>query len=244
MCLALIILFMGAFYYFPLLSTRSLDYQWATGLRQRGFIVSEESQRLLPLLNTYRGLVWALWFKLWLNFVLPVSALFSGLGFPLGSGATSGRLFTLSLPVSRRNAVFSHAAVCGGELTLLSLLASLPIPMIARLQGQWFSLKDAIIFALLAALGALTFSFFALLLSVTFENNLMITLIALIPLVILVLPLRWLYDLHPRWHISRLIAGEDYFTYGQIPWLGLLISLLVSITLLLISVQTLERRDF
>jgi hypothetical protein len=56
-------------------------------------------------------------------------------------------------------------------------------------------------------------------------------------------PLRFI-ESSPRWNINRLIAGDDYFLHGRIPWLALIVSLLVSASLLLIALRIFERRDY
>jgi hypothetical protein len=39
------------------------------------------------------------------------------------------------------------------------------------------------------------------------------------------------------------MAGESYFFHGRIPWLGLLISLVLSVVFMFAAVRIYERRD-
>lgn len=47
----------------------------------------------------------------------------------------------------------------------------------------------------------------------------------------------------PWWNILGVMAGESYFYHGQIPWPGLLISLILSAVFIFTAVRIYERRD-
>ncbi|MGH9769199.1 MAG: hypothetical protein ACREAB_17365 [Blastocatellia bacterium] len=127
-------------------------------------------------------------------------------------------------------------------LWLVAVGSSLLLPIISRLKGQWYSVKDVLIFASLSVLGALIFYFLTLLLMVIFDNGLKSLLFCLVVYAATLYPLRFI-ESSPRWHINRLIAGEDYFLHGQIPWFAVMVSLLVSGSLLFAAIRVFERRD-
>jgi ABC-type transport system involved in multi-copper enzyme maturation permease subunit len=203
-----------------------------------------ESER--NALNNYQGHTWALWFKLffnvlWADFavVLGAACLMTVFPWPLSQGAVS---FTFSLPASRRKVLLSQAAVGFGEMFLLALIPSLFLPLVARFQGQWFSWSDALIYALLMIFGGAVFFFFSFLLTVILGNWLAAFVMAeslVIALFLNSLP----FGTRPWWNILGVMAGESYFYQRQIPWLGLLISLILSAVFIFTAIRIYERRD-
>ncbi|MGH9839874.1 MAG: hypothetical protein ACREEM_13915 [Blastocatellia bacterium] len=157
--------------------------------------------------------------------------------------------FSFTLPVTRRKVLFSQAAVSFGILATLTLIASLLIPTIARFHGQWFSLKDAAVYALLIVVGGAAFFCFAFLLSVIFRNWLWPVAIA----VSLQAICFWFLaraEIHPMrteashwWGLFDVMTGKHYFYHGRIPWPGLLVSLTLAAMFLFTAVRIFERRD-
>jgi ABC-2 type transport system permease protein len=203
-----------------------------------------ESER--HALNNYQGHTWALWFKLFFNIlwadfavVLGAACLVTAFPWPPSQGAGS---FTFSLPVSRRKVLLSQAAVGFGEMFLIALIPSLFLPLVARFQGQWFSWSDALIYALLMIFGGAVFFFFSFLLTVILGNWLAAFVMAeslVIALFLHSLP----FGTRPWWNVLGVMAGESYFYHGQIPWLGLLISLILSAVFIFTAIRIYERRD-
>jgi hypothetical protein len=151
-------------------------------------------------------------------------------------------LFTLSLPVSRRKALLSQAAVGLGEMFLFALIPSLLLPIVARFHGQWFSWSDTLIYTLLTIFGGAVFFYFAFLLTVILSNWLVAFVLA--EAIVFALFLSFLsLGARPWWNILGVMAGESYFYHGQIPWLGLLISLILSAVFIFTAVRIYERRD-
>src|SRR5262245_39720841 len=231
------------------ISHTSPDPSWAGRLQRGAGSWNEETRQALPSLNSFQGQVWVFWFKLTLKFLLPYLAmcwatLIPGCASPwTGKRLDGGREFLLSLPVSRRRILLTQAAVGCGELWLVAVASSALLPIISHWKGQWYSVKDALIFASLSVLGALVFYFITLLMTVIFDNGFKSLLFGLVVYAVTLYPLR-LIESSPRWNINRLIAGEDYFLHGQIPWLTWVAGLLVSALLLFGAVRVFERRDF
>ncbi len=225
------------------------DSQWAGKLQRDAAGWNEETRQALPALIAFQGRVWALWFKGGMEFLLPYIAmvwatLAPGCANPwTGVKLDAARLFVLSLPVSRRRILLTQAAMNCLGLWLATAAASLLIPALAFWKGQWFSAGDALIFASLAVVGALVFYFLGLLMTVVFDSGLKSLLFCMAVFAVTLPSSRWV-ESHPRWHINRLLGGEDYFLHGQIPWLALIVCLLVSALLLFVTVRIFERRDF
>jgi hypothetical protein len=126
---------------------------------------------------------------------------------------------------------------------LVALLPSLLFPIIARFHGQWFSWRDTLVYTFLAILGSAVFFCFAFLLTVILGNYLVVFL--LVEVVVFALFVSFIrFGTRPWWNILGMMSGESYFYHGQIPWLGLLISLAVSALMMFAAVRIFERRDF
>src|SRR5215510_2621582 len=212
-------------------------------LLQRSVSLGESERHAL---NNYQGHTWALWFKLffnflWADFAVVLGAVCLGTAFPWPPSQGAGS-FTFSLPVSRRKVLLSHAAVGFGEMFLIALIPSLFLPLVARFQGQWFSWSDALIYALLMIFGGAVFFFFSFLLTVILGNWFAAFVMA-DAVVIGLFPHSLPFVTRTWWNILGVMAGESYFYHGQIPWLGLFISLILSAGFILTAVRIYERRD-
>jgi ABC-2 family transporter protein len=216
---------------------------WTARL-QRGESLSESEWQAL---NNYQGRTWALWFKMLLNLVWADIAVVMGASClmtvcPLMPSRDASGLFVFSLPVSRRKVLMSHAAVGFGEMFLAALLPSLLLPIVARFHGQWFSWSDTLIYTLLMIFGGAVFFWFAFLLTVILGN--WVVAFALVEAVVFAMFLSFLsLGARPWWNILGVMAGESYFFHGRIPWLGLLISLVLSVVFMFAAVRIYERRD-
>ena len=216
---------------------------WAARL-QRSVSLSESERQAL---NNYQGQTWALWYKqllnfIWADFAVVMGAVCLMTACPWIPSQGAAGLFTLSLPVSRRKVLLSQAAVGFSEMLLFALIPSLLLPIIARFRGQWFSWSDTMIYALLMISGGVVFFCFAFLLTVILGNYFVSFISVEAVVFALFLPFRSL-GTRSRWNILGVMAGESYFYHGQIPWLGLFISLILSAVFMFISVRIYERRD-
>lgn len=216
---------------------------WAARLQRSASLSESERQAL----NNYQGQIWALWFKwllifVWADFAVIMGAACLMTACPWMPSQSASRLFTFSLPVSRRKVLLSQAAVGFGEMFLAALLPSLLLPIIARFHGQWFSWSDTLIYTLLIIFGGAVFFSFAFLLTVILGNWIAALVVVEAVLFALILPFRP-FGARPWWNILGVMAGESYFYHGQIPWLGLLISLILSAVFIFTAVRIYERRD-
>jgi len=216
---------------------------WAKRLEQDTNLSKSELQAL----NNYQGQTWAVWFKLalcviWANLTVVLGAASLMTACPWASSQGASRLFTFSLPVSRRKILLSHAAVGFGEMFLAAFFPSLLFPIIARFQGQWFSWSDALIYALLATFGGAVFFCFSFLLTVILGN--WVVVLVMVEVVVMGLFFSYLsFGARPWWNILGVMSGESYFYHGQIPWRGLLTGVILSAVFMFAAVRIYERRD-
>jgi hypothetical protein len=223
--------------------------QWVSSLQEHAPNWSEDSRRLLPLLSSYQGYVWSLWFKLMLLIMWPSFALATGVTLVAAScpwmagGSGAAGLFTFSLPVSRRRVLLTHAALAAVEMVLLALLPSLMFPIVSRWIGGEVPFGSTVVYALLLALGGMVFPAFSFLLMAVFNNQWKVLTIGVAGAFALFFPIR-IAEEFPWWNVYHVMSGETYFRYGKIPWLGLLASLAVSAAMMFAAVRIYERRDF
>jgi hypothetical protein len=218
--------------------------RWAARLQRSASLSESERQAL----NNYQGQTWALWFKMllsfiWADFAVIIGAVCLMTACPWIPSQGAAGLFTFSLPVSRRKVLLLQAAVGFGEIFLAALLPSLLLPIIARFHGQWFSWSDTLIYTLLMLFGGAIFFCFAFLLTVILGNYVVAFLLAESVVFALYLPFAGSFGARPWWNILGVMAGESYFYHGRIPWLGLLISLILSAVFIFTAIRIYERRD-
>ncbi len=222
--------------------------KWTSSLQTRASRWSDASRQLLPLFSSYHGYVWSYWFKMILLIMWPVYAITMGATMVATScqsitGAPdSAGLFTFSLPVSRRKVLLTHAALVAVEMVLVALAPSLFFFILAYLVGGEVSFGKIVIHALLLSLSGMVFPAFSFLLSAVFNDQRKVLAIGIAVVLALFFPLRPVEEF-PWWNIYHVMSGETYFRYGQIPWLGLFASLVLSALMMLAVVRIFERRD-
>jgi hypothetical protein len=216
---------------------------WAARLQRNADLSESERQAL----NNFQGRVWTLWFKLLLTFIWADYAVIMGALCLMTScywvpSQCAAGLFTLSLPVSRRKVLLSQAMVGFSEIFLVALTVPLILPLIARYHGQSFSSKDALIYTLTMVFGGAVFFCSSFLLTVILNNYIM-AFILVEAVVIALFMLFQSYGARPWWNPLGVMAGESYFYHGQVPWIGLSISLILSAVFIFVAVRIYERRD-
>ncbi len=222
--------------------------QWFSSLQERAPNLSEDSQGLLPLLNSYQGYVWYNWFKLLLLIMWPTYAVMMGATLvaascPWMAGAPGAAgLFTFSLPVSRRRVLLTHAALVAVEMALVALVPSLMFPIALRLIGAGVSFGSTVVHALLLTLGGMVFISLSFLLNAVFNSQLIARAIGIAIVFALLFPIRPLEEF-PWWNVYHVMSGETYFRYGKIPWLGLLASLALWALMMTTAVRMYGQHD-
>jgi hypothetical protein len=190
--------------------------------------------------RTYRGYIWFQWFRQNLSQMGTLFAVLLGSGSLLSGSSGSGTMFTLSLPASRNRWLAARAAIGLGESLMLALIPALEIALVSPLIGQQYAIGDAVVHAACVfTVGAVFFSL-AFLLSTVFTDLWRPLLIACGTAVVLSLCESRL-DLNG---LFRVMSASTYFADGSIPWVGLLISAVMSAAMLYGASVNVARRDF
>jgi hypothetical protein len=205
-----------------------------SGILGRAIVESVAAER------TYRGYIWFQWFRQNLSQMGTLFAVLLGSGSLLSGSSGAGTMFTLSLPASRNQWLVARAAVGLGESLVLALIPSLEISLVSPLIGQQYGVADAVVHATcLFAVGSVFFSL-AFLLSTVFTDIWRPLLIACGMAVVLSL-CESRFDLNG---LFRVMSASTYFAAGSIPWIGLLISAVMSAAMLYGASRNVARRDF
>src|SRR5437867_1091552 len=141
----------------PLLpaTARAIDSADVNPLIRRAFEVQRE----------YRGFVWWQAFRQNLSQLGTLFAVLLGSGGLLSQGSGASALFTLSLPVSRRQLVGARAATGLAELLGLAVVPAVLISILSPLAGQHYSFASAIVHGVSLFAAASVFFSLALLFS-------------------------------------------------------------------------------
>jgi hypothetical protein len=156
---------------------------------------------------------------------------------------TSAAIFTLSLPVTRRQIVGIRAATGILEIVALAVLPSLAIALLAPAIGQRYAVADALVHGVCLALGGAVFFSLAFLLSTVWSDVWRPALLALGAAIVLGL-CEEVSSAAARYGIFHVMSAEEYFRAGHVPWTGLAITLSLSAVMLYGAARNIERRDF
>jgi len=196
----------------------------------------------IELERDFRGFVWVQWFRQNLSQVGTLFAILLGSGGLL-SRTTGAALFTLSLPVTRRELLEKRAATGLAELLMLAVVPSLIIPLAAASIGQSYGVVDALVHGICMFVAAAVFFSVAFLLSSAFDDlwrPLLITCAIAFVLATIELAAG---DLG-RFGIFHVMSAESYFRSGSIPWLGLFVAASFTTAFLYSATVTIAKRDF
>ena len=196
----------------------------------------------IELERDFRGFVWVQWFRQNLSQVGTLFAILLGSGGLL-SRTTGAALFTLSLPVTRRELLEKRAATGLAELLMLAVVPSLIIPLAAASIGQSYGVVDALVHGICMFVAAAVFFSVAFLLSSAFDDlwrPLLITCAIAFVLATIELAAG---DLG-RFGIFHVMSAESYFRSGSIPWLGLFVAASFTTAFLYWATVTIAKRDF
>ena len=190
--------------------------------------------------KNFRGFIWYQAFRQNLTQMGVFFAVLLGCGGLLSETTKGSALFTLSLPVSRKQILGARAGTGLMQWFAIAMVPPLTFPLLAPTIGQQFSVVDSLAHGVcIFFVGALFFSL-ASFLSTLFTDIWRPMLIALgiacaIAIVSFALPQLALFSV---------MNGESYFRTGTMPWAGMLTSAVLTMALLYSAAETLERRDF
>ncbi|MBS1799749.1 MAG: ABC transporter permease [Acidobacteria bacterium] len=185
--------------------------------------------------------------------------LFLILSVILGSGGllqekahgTSG--FTLALPASRRDIVFSRALIGYCGVIAIALVPALLLPLVSRWQGQMYPLEQTLRFALLwAGVGAVFYGF-TFLLAHRIEGDYIAVLVAIPSLMLygVLLHLPWLARFRML-DIFDLINGDEmpffneaqHVLTGPMPWPALATIVVTGLVFVELASRSVQPREF
>jgi len=190
--------------------------------------------------HTYRGFVWFQWFRQNLSQLGTLCAVLLGSGSLLAGSSGAGTLFTLSLPASRNQWLLARASVGLAQTLALIVIPSLEIAVVSPTIGQQYAVSDALVHSLCAFVVCGMFFSLAFLLSTEFADIWRPLLIAGgIAIVLSLIESR--YELNG---FFRVMSGSSYFFADTIPWIGLLVSAVLSLAMLYGASVNIARKDF
>jgi len=187
----------------------------------------------------FRGFIWYRGFRDNLSIGV-IFAILLGCGGLVSESAKGSVLFTLSLPVTRRDLFNARAFVGLMQCLALAMVPPLMIPILAPAIGQQFAFVDALAHGVCLFIGGALFFGLATYLSTLFTDiwrPLVITLALACGVAIASYAI-------PQVDVFSVMNGAQYYRTGVLPWTGLLASAVVATALLYSASETLERRDF
>jgi ABC-type transport system involved in multi-copper enzyme maturation permease subunit len=188
----------------------------------------------------FRGFIWYNTFRDNLTLMGVLFAVLLGCGGLLAETKKGSALFTLSLPITRKQLLGVRTATGLAQCFAIAMIPPLIIPVLAPAIGQRFSILDALAHGFcLFFVGALFFSL-ASFLSTMFSDIWRPLLIA----VSLACVAGAVQLVAPEFGLFRVMSGETYFRTGALPWMGFVTTAVLASALLYSAAETLERRDF
>ncbi len=205
--------------------------------------MGEQLREAFALITTYDGYVWSQWFGKNLLQFWTLFAVLLGVGGLATEASRGTALWTLSLPVTRRQLLGVRASVGAVELLALAVVPSLLVWALSPLVGQRYSIADALAYSLMMFVGGMFFYGLAFLLSTVFGDQLKPILAGMV-ISILMGVLSMFSKRLAGYSVYNVMSGQRYFTEGSPPWAGLLVCLLLAALMFYVSLRVLERRDF
>ncbi|HEV8395242.1 MAG TPA: hypothetical protein VGQ37_13260 [Vicinamibacterales bacterium] len=223
----------------------ALSYAQVTALAQSvtatpDTALGREIATAMEMAKRYDSYVWSQWFQ---RNGAQLGAFFAAI---IGTGgllsqSAAARLFTLSLPVSREKLLAARAAAGLGQVLALTFVPALVIVIVSPAIGRSFPVLDALAYVLCLFAGSAVFFSLAFFLSSVFAN-------VWTPVVLSLCagPVLGGLDVITGggFSLPRMAHGESYFYGHGLPWLMLLISAGVSLTLLYAGTRLIARQDF
>ena len=194
----------------------------------------------IEIQKDFRGFVWFQAFRQNLTQMGVFFAVLLGCGGLLHESSKGSALFTLSLPVTRRQLLGARTGTGLAQLLAISIIPPLAISVLAPTVGQRFSIVDALAHGVCIFFVAAVFYSLAAFLSTLFADIWRPMLIA----IGIACALAFASFVVPQINIFSVMNGESYFRTGSLPWTGFVISAVIATALLYSAAETLERRDF
>jgi len=194
----------------------------------------------IDLQKTFRGFIWYQAFRQNLTQLGVFFAVLLGCGGLLSESSKGSALFTLSLPVTRRQLLGARTFTGLAQILAIAIIPPLSISVLAPTIGQRFTIVDALAHGVCVFFVATMFFGLASFLSTLFGDIWRPLLIS----IGIACAAALLSFTVPQMNIFSVMNGESYFRTGALPWAGLLTSAVLAMALLYSAAETLERRDF
>ena len=188
----------------------------------------------------FRGYVWYQAFRQNLTQMGVFFAILLGCGGLLHESSKGSALFTLSLPVTRKQLLGARTGTGLAQLLAISLVPPIAISILAPTVGQRFSIVDALAHGVCIFFVAAVFYSLAAFLSTLFTDIWRPLLIA----IGIACAIAFASFVAPQLNIFSVMSGETYFKTGALPWAGFVTSAVIATALLYSAAETLERTDF
>ena len=202
--------------------------------------LAEVIREAIEIQKTFRGFIWYQAFSQNLTQMGVFFAILLGCGGLLSESSKGSALFTLSLPVTRKQLLGARTGTGLAQLFAIAMVPPLAISILAPSIGQHFTIVDALAHGVCLFVVGAVFFCLASFLSTLFGDIWRPLLIALgIACAIAIVQAAV-----PQVGIFRVMSGETYFKTGSLPWAGFLTSAVIATALLYSAAETLERRDF
>lgn len=203
-------------------------------------LIVRQIREAAELMRSYRGYIFAQWFRQNLPQIWTILAALLGSGGLLAPGAA---IFMLSLPVSRGRLSGVRALVGLAELLALAVAPTLLVPLLSPIVGQSYAVFDALVHAVCLFVAGAVFFSIAFLLSTAFTDVWRPLLLSLAVAVALASVESIFHDRSVH-GVFGLMSGDTYFRAGRLPWLGLFASAAASAAMLWLATISISRRDF
>ncbi len=204
--------------------------------------IGRRIQEAIDMSRQYHSYIWSQWFDKNLLELGTLFAVLLGTGGLLAQSSGGAALFTLSLPVSRARLLGVRTAAGLTELFVLAVLSSLMVPLCSPAIAKSYSLIDTLIQAGCGFIGSAVFFSFAALLSTVFADIWRPLLLPVLVAGALAL-IEQLQRAPHTFGIFHVMSAETYFKSGEVPWVGLLLSVAASAAMLYGAVVNLKRRE-
>jgi hypothetical protein len=188
----------------------------------------------------FRGFIWYTAYRDNLTTMGVLFAVLLGCGGLLAEARKGSALFTLSLPVTRRQLLGARTATGLAQCFVIAMIPPLAIPLLAPSVGQQYSIVDALAHGLCLFFVAALFYSLASFLSTVFGDFWRPMLIAFFIACVAAMA----QFAAPEFGLFRVMSGEAYFRNGTLPWMGFVTTAVLASALLYSAAETLERRDF
>jgi ABC-2 type transport system permease protein len=194
----------------------------------------------IEIQKDFRGFIWYQAFRQNLTQMGVFFAILLGCGGLLHESSKGSALFTLSLPVTRKQLLGARTGTGLAQLFAIAVVPPLAIPILASSIGQHFTIVDALAHGICIFFVAAVFFSLAAFLSTLFTDIWRPLLIAIAIACMIAI----LSTVIPQLGLFSVMSGESYFKTGSLPWTGFLTSAVIATALLYSAAETLERRDF